>query len=52
MSLKIVYLTGKRSITIRTNGKLPVRADGEIIGEGVVHIQALQVIAGEEDVDV
>jgi diacylglycerol kinase (ATP) len=53
---QLVYLTGKRSITIKTNGKLPVRADGEIIGEGIVHIQvlprALQVIAREEAVDV
>jgi diacylglycerol kinase family enzyme len=52
---QIVYLTAKRNITIKTNSNLPVRADGEIIGEGIVHIQvlpgALQVVAREEGVD-
>jgi diacylglycerol kinase family enzyme len=54
-SRQIVYLTGHRSITIKTNARLPVRADGEIIGESAVHIQvlprALQVVAREEEGD-
>jgi diacylglycerol kinase family enzyme len=50
-SRHISYLTAKQSITIKTSSTLPVRADGEVIGEGAVQIQvlpkALQVVARE-----